>query len=617
LVKTTTEPAGVNCTTGGTKIETGIDANGNNALETSEITPGLTRYICNGAIGPAGNFPPGTSPGDIFYWTGSIWANLPIGTVGQFLKVGSSGLPVWADASGGGNLPNGVSTTSVTPFALNANSGGTVLSEGGSAITSRGVCWSTTQNPTIANFKTTDGSGIGTFSSNITGLNLTTTYYVRAYATNSNGTTYGNQQTFTTQNGVISLTTSPISLISGLSAKGGGSISADGGSTITSRGICWATTQNPTILNSKTVDGDGTGTFVSNMSSLTPNTLHYVRAYATNGLNTYYGNQLSFITLPIQLPIILTSPITDLTLTSATGGGTILDDGFGAIIARGVCWSTSQNPTIAITTKTVDGTGIGTFTSNLTGLTPATTYYLRAYATNSAGTAYGDQQTLTTYTSVFNPNLAYGTMTDIDGNTYKTIMIGTQTWMAENLKTTKYRNGNPIPTNLSNAAWENAATGAYAIYNNNATNNTIYGRLYNWYAVADSRNLCPVGWHVPSEGEWKTLEISLGMSAADADLEGTRGTAQNVGGKLKSTSTLWNTPNTGATNESGFSGLSGGYRGLNGDYINVGLGGYWWSSTEYSTLGAWQRDLSYGSGGSIRFSVYNKPNGFSVRCLKD
>jgi uncharacterized protein (TIGR02145 family) len=246
---------------------------------------------------------------------------------------------------------------------------------------------------------------------------------------------------------------------------------------------------------------------------------------------------------------------------------------------------------------------------------------LTAYGSNPWG--QGSSQTVvlsggnsTVNLQVCNSGGNTGSVTDIDGNTYQTVQIGTQTWMAENLKTTKYRNGDPIPTNLTDAAWNAATTGAYAIYNNDAFNNTTYGKLYNWYAVTDSRNLCPVGWHVPTDTEWKTLEIFLGMSTADADLTGGRGNAENVGGKLKSTSILWTAPNTGATNESGFSGLPGGLRDGNGSYYYIGFYGYWWSSTESSTADAWSRYLLYFNGSSHRY-YYGKHYGFSVRCLRD
>jgi len=311
---------------------------------------------------------------------------------------------------------------------------------------------------------------------------------------------------------------------------------------------------------------------------------------------------------PASLATLTTTTVSSISSTSASSGGNISNDGGGAVTARGVVWSTSQNPTIALTTKTVDGTGTGSFTSSITALSPGTVYYVRAYATNSAGTAYGNQQILTTATSS-NP-------VDVDGNVYTTVTIGTQVWMKENLKVSKYRNGDPIPTNLTDLAWSSATTGAFAIYDNSDANNTTYGKLYNWYAVADTRNLCPVGWHVPSDTEWKTLEISLGMSATDADLTGGRGSFQNVGGKLKSTSSLWNAPNTGATNESGFSGLPGGFRSVDGAYGTIGDNGNGWSSTESSTADAWIRYLYYNLGNSSRYN-YNKQVGFSVRCLRD
>jgi uncharacterized protein (TIGR02145 family) len=238
----------------------------------------------------------------------------------------------------------------------------------------------------------------------------------------------------------------------------------------------------------------------------------------------------------------------------------------------------------------------GNFNSSITGLSPGTVYYVRAYATNSAGRAYGNQQTLTTATSS-NP-------VDADGNVYNTVTIGTQVWMKENLKVSKYRNGDPIPTGLSKTAWQNATTGAYAIYKKNAANNSTYGKLYNWYAVADSRSLCPVGWHIPTDDEWTTLENYLGGSDV-------------AGGKLKSTSTLWNAPNTSATNESGFSGLPGGARRPDGTYGDVGILGNWWSSTESSTTYAWFRFLidNYGYSGCNFYT--SKQLGSSVRCLRD
>jgi uncharacterized protein (TIGR02145 family) len=203
-------------------------------------------------------------------------------------------------------------------------------------------------------------------------------------------------------------------------------------------------------------------------------------------------------------------------------------------------------------------------------------------------------------------------VTDMDGNFYPSIIINGQEWMQQNLAVTKYRNGDPIPTGLSNTTWLNTTSGAYAIYNNDAANNTTYGKLYNWYAVNDSRGLCPTGWHVPSDAEWTTLINYLDPNQ-NPSANGTQSTV--AGGKMKST-TGWNAPNTGATNESGFTGLPGGYRYDDGTYNYIGYYGFWWSSTEVGSSLGWNRRLSnYGS--LVYRSLANKTDGSSVRCLKD
>ena len=215
------------------------------------------------------------------------------------------------------------------------------------------------------------------------------------------------------------------------------------------------------------------------------------------------------------------------------------------------------------------------------------------------------------------PSGSGNSVTDVDGNTYETVTIGSQVWMKENLKVSKYRNGDPIPTNLTNTAWQNTTSGAYSIYDNNPVNEVTYGKLYNWYSVADSRGLCPVGWHVPSDGEWKTLESFLGMTSSDLDNIGSRGGAQNIGGKLKSTSSLWQSPNTGATNTVGFSAIPAAYRNIDGPFYGLGVDAVWWSSSLNGTNKAWSRLLTKGDGSSARFDYHLKSYGFSVRCLKD
>jgi uncharacterized protein (TIGR02145 family) len=201
-----------------------------------------------------------------------------------------------------------------------------------------------------------------------------------------------------------------------------------------------------------------------------------------------------------------------------------------------------------------------------------------------------------------------------DGRTYDLVEIGGQCWFADNLATDQYRNGDAIPTGLDNTTWESTTTGAYAIYDNTPANDVTYGKLYNWYTTVDTRGLCPTGWHVPSDCDWMYLESSLGMPVADQETVGNnRGT--NEGGALKA-ATNWTSPNTGATNSSGFTALPGGYRVEDGTYDTIGDYGFWWSSTELYSNNAWFRNLECFSSVVYR-QYFNKPYGISVRCVRD
>ena len=305
--------------------------------------------------------------------------------------------------------------------------------------------------------------------------------------------------------------------------------------------------------------------------------------------------------------------VSSITTTSAVSGGSISADGGGTIFASGVCWSTNQNPTTT-DSKTSDGSGTGSFISNITGLTANTTYYVRAYATNSAGTAYGNQQYFTTVAGIgaiiFNPNLSYGTVSDIDGNNYKTIQIGTQIWMAENLKTTKLNDGSAIHNVTDFSTWDTLTTPGYCWYNNDAkTYKVAYGALYNGFTV-ETGKLCPSDWHVPTNDEWTTLETFLGGSDV-------------AGGKLKEISTVhWISTNTDATNESGFTALPGAQRDIQNDFGNnlwIGTLGQWWSSTSsegwFLDIRELHPELNSISGSNSSGIYINE--GISVRCLKN
>jgi uncharacterized protein (TIGR02145 family) len=307
---------------------------------------------------------------------------------------------------------------------------------------------------------------------------------------------------------------------------------------------------------------------------------------------------------------LTTAPIKNITETSVVSGGEISEDVSSPVSIRGVCWSTNPNPTVA-NNKITNGSGTGIFESHITGLSANTTYYIKAYATNNEGTAYGDEITFKTI----------GPVTDIDGNVYQSICIGNQVWMTQNLNTSKYRNGDPIQLVTDVNQWGGLSTGAYCNYDNNSSNSNTYGRLYNWYALIDQRNICPIGWHIPSKGEWETLINYLGGESV-------------AGGKLKETGTShWESPNEGATNESGFTALPAGslysewYNGYWYGYFDSQIGSScnFWSSTEaesydpvngthvvwFYTLSSYSTNIE----GISHYMYYL--GGYSIRCIRD
>jgi uncharacterized protein (TIGR02145 family) len=419
------------------------------------------------------------------------------------------------------------------------------------------------------------------------------------------------------------VTTTIVTDITQTTASAGGTVTDNGGAAVINRGVTWSTTHNPTIGYVNTKDGVGTGTFLSKLSGLNGSTTYYVRAFATNNVGTGYGNEVSFKSNEISLATLTTTNVTVITPTTAVSGGKIPSNGGTAITEWGICWSTSQNPTItdlSVKTKADALEGViadTTFTSILAGLIPGTTYYVRAYAVNSVGIAYGNELgfvALSNVSSGYNPGIAYGIVSDIDGNFYKTTQIGTQLWMAENLKTIKFNDGTPIPNVTDNASWERLTTPGFCWYNNDeATYKGTYGALYNWYAVKTDK-LCPVGWHVPSNDEWNKLITYLGGEIA-------------AGAKVIETgNTHWLRTIPGATNDSGFTGLPGGSRSFSNDFrgfVNLGYFGHWWTTTDYTppddalvtqlpsmndSNGHWDFEAGFAA---------KKIGGASVRCLED
>jgi uncharacterized protein (TIGR02145 family) len=721
-----------------------------------------------------------------------------------------------------------LSTASITNItSSSATSGGNITSDGGAEVTQRGICWSTNENPTMSDSKTDEGGGTGQFVSNLTDLNAGTTYHVRAYAINSVGTAYGADMTFSTLGGAPECITQPATNISAKGATLNGTVNANHssatvtfdygltteygqtitatqspvvGNSITNVSVAVtgltegktyhfrvravnslgsdededmtfttsgqapeATTQSPTNVTTVSatlngtvnanhastvvsfdygttsaygssapatpspVSGDNATSVSAAVSGLNTGTTYHFRLKAVSSLGTAYGDDIEFSTLG-QKPRVITQPASDVQVTSATlnglvnanhlntifsfeyglsagygstaspasnqitgssdvsvsinltgltggtthhyrvvatnqlgttygddatfttratvalstnaiieitynsaiGGGNITSDGGYAITARGVCWSTSTNPTIN-DDHTIDGAGSGSFTSEIKCLDGETTYYVRAYATNSEGTVYGDQESFTTEPSpiAFNPDLTYGTVMDIDGNCYKTIQIGDQTWMAENLKTSRYNDESPIPNVLDDEEWINLLersydpntyeriyeiTGAFCWYNNDsATYDNEYGKLYN-FGAAESSKLCPVGWHVPTASELSTL-----MNPYRLTIEYPNG-PDPAGNELMEIGTVhWN--DAMGTNETGFTALPGGIRSYNASN-NIGVKAFFWSSTR---IGEDYGAISFYH--PIPFSTDFPPSplgsglgmtaGLSIRCIKD
>jgi uncharacterized protein (TIGR02145 family) len=324
----------------------------------------------------------------------------------------------------------------------------------------------------------------------------------------------------------------------------------------------------------------------------------YLSYYLSDVYRYYFNKKYGFSVrcLKDSVPSVSTIPVTTNIYYSSIVGGHISSDSDIPVTERGVFWGTSQNPAVT-GIKLQIGTGKGLFQTNLTGLAANTTYYVCAYAINGTGTAFGEQISFTTPSSAT-------TVKDVEDNVYKIVTIGSQIWMAENLKTTKYNTGVPIPQVTNATSWNDLSTPAYCWYNNDrATYKDIYGALYNWFTV-NSGKLCPTGWHVPSDAEWTTLTDYLG---------GTR----IAGAKLKESGSMhWLHPNLGATNETGFKALPGGLIDL-GVFNGVGSFGGWWSSVEYKSNYALSRSLHDSE--NIVGIRYNdvKQVGLSVRCLKD
>ena len=378
------------------------------------------------------------------------------------------------------------------------------------------------------------------FTINITELNHATTYYYKYVAHTAVDMAKLDTKSFTTMDATLpTVSTNNLTSITSNTAVCGGNVTSDGYLNVTARGVCWSTSPNPTINDNKTTDGTGTGSFTSNITGLAESTTYYVRAYATNSKGTAYGEERSFMTLYATLPTVTTNGVTSIAAYSAVCGGNVISAGNLAITSRGVCWSTSPNPTIN-DNKTTDGTSTGSFTSNITGLAESTTYYVRAYATNSKGTAYGEEKSFTTLLPI---------------NGHDCVDLG----LPSGLKWATCNIGATTPEDYGNYyAWGETATKSEYTDQNSVT----YGQQisdFSGNAQYDAARANWGGsWRMPTEAEMKELRDNCTWTWT---------TQSNVYGYRV----------TGSNGNSIFLPAAGNYNGSS--HNRVGEYGYYWSST--------------------------------------
>jgi len=304
--------------------------------------------------------------------------------------------------------------------------------------------------------------------------------------------------------------------------------------------------------------------------------------------------------------IIATDGISDITSSSAVSGGTIVYGYDNGITGRGLVWDTLPDPSVTRHTGKLTAEGSDpVFRMDIRGLQQETVYYVRAWASHGGEVAYGNEFRFRTF---------WGSVTDIDGNTYNTLRAAGMEWTAANLSVSRYNNGDEIPNPEGIHEWRSASEGAWSYYLHDEELGAVYGKLYNFHAVADERGICPAGWQVPSDRHWQRLEAELGISAADAGSTGLRD--RYAGGNLKATGTVyWRDPNALATDRIGFSALPGGYRHSDGRSYMLRRSANFWTSTPLGEANAWYRNISSSNGGIYRH-IFLINSGFSIRCIR-
>jgi uncharacterized protein (TIGR02145 family) len=385
-------------------------------------------------------------------------------------------------------------------------------------------------------------------------------------------------------------------------------VSHDGGSKVSGRGIIWGTSSfiSMEAYDHKANSEGGKGDFSILINELLPQTTYYFRAWAHNSQGLALGNIISFTT-PAEpaLPKVKTSASFEILPYSITGGGDVTDDGNLEILARGLVYGLNSGIDLSSNLGyTVNQRGKGIFTSEIHPLWEETKYYIKAYATNALGTSFGEEVIVQT------PDYEHcGVAVDVDGNTYRTVIIGQKCIMRENLRVSRFRNGDAINHVPDNSAWRNTNQPAWVNYDNNPAYDQVYGKLYNWYAVNDSRGLCPVGWRVSSYDDLIHMaEILGGEAVAGGKMKQIFNSSQNA-------KALWIAPNTAATNESGFTATPHGYRLANGYFSGLANSAYLRTSTASGNNHSYQFYLYYNKE-SFSGDLFGHNDGDAVRCVK-
>ena len=501
-----------------------------------------------------------------------------------------------------------ITTSQIDSITIySAISGGSVLNEGSSIVTQKGVVWSTDSNPTISDNLTIDGSGLGSFNSKLSGLLSSTTYYVRAYATNSTGTAYGDELSFTTSAKVDTLpnvqTDAAINIWC-TKASLRGHVLQDGGSQVSQRGFVWGTNPSPTMLDNLVTNGSDTGKFISSISGLTPGTSYFFRAFAVNSVGTSYGNEQHFTTSDTLATLGITL-VDSIKSYAAIAFGYVNSDGGSSVSQRGVVWSTNPNPTL-MDNYINCGSGIGPFSCNLIGLASNSTYYVRSYAINSSGTIYSNEVYFNTTSG---PSYPPGTVFCTSNATaiIEVTSASGKVWMDRNL------GANRAATNSTDTLaagdlyqWGRRADGHQCRSSGTTlTSSSIDQPLHNdfilsqsspsdwripqnpnlWQGVNGTNNPCPTGFRLPTGQEWYNE------------------------------TNFWSTNNAaGAFNNPLKLVLNGRRGGHTGNIHSTGSEGYYWSSSVFNNSDVDNLLILNITAAVITSS---RASGLAVRCIKN